>query len=222
MTRAVTLHAIYGGAFDPVHLGHLAVARAVRDALDATVALVPTGDPPHRAPARAGAGDRLAMCELALRGERDLCVDARELRRRGPSYSIDTLAELRAERGADAALAMVLGDDAFAGLAGWERWTGLFELAHIVVASRPQHARIPAVLAEAVAPRLTTNAADLHEAPAGRVLRLEIAPHPQSSSQIRARCAAGETLARWVPAAVEDYLAARGLYRDEATATNGV
>ena len=216
------LHAIYGGAFDPVHLGHLAVARAARDVLAASVALVPTGDPPHRPPARASAADRLAMCELAVAGEADLSVDPRELRRRGPSYTIDTLAELRAERGSRMPLAMILGDDAVAGLAGWERWLELFELAHVVVASRPQPTRLPTAVAEAVARRLSDAPADLHAAPGGRVLRLQIAPHPQSSSAIRARCAAGESLDRWVPAEVARYAIGRGLYRAPTPPADGV
>jgi len=208
------LHAIYGGAFDPIHLGHLAVARAVRDALGAHVDLIPTGDPRHRAPARASAEDRLAMCERAVAGIEGLGVDARELRRAGPSYSIDTLTELRAERGAAAPLAMVLGDDAFAGLAGWARWTELFELAHIVVASRPQPAPLPPAVAQALAQRRCTEAAELHAAPAGAILRLGIAPHPHSSSEIRARCAAGLSLQGWVAPAVAQYIDARRLYRE--------
>lgn len=207
------LLAIYGGAFDPVHDGHLAVAHAARAALDAQVALVPTGDPRHRAPAHAEARHRVAMLERAIAGEPGLRIDPRELTRDGPSYSIDTLEELRAEQGPHAPLAMIVGDDAFAGLPGWHRWDELFDLAHIVVASRPQPAPIPAELAERLAGRGAADPGALHDVPAGRVFRLHLPLHPQSSSAVRARIAAGLPLRGWVPDAVADYVAAHRLYQ---------
>ena len=93
----------YGGTFDPVHNGHLAVARAARDALDARVALLPAHDPPHKGPTRADATQRAAMLDLAIAGEPGLSVDRRELLRAGPSYSFDTLGELRARQAEHAA-----------------------------------------------------------------------------------------------------------------------
>lgn len=207
------LRAIYGGAFDPVHEGHLAVARAARDQLDADVALLPTGDPPHRSPAHAAAGHRLAMLERALVNAPRLSIDPRELARSGASYSVDTLKELRNELGPDAPLAMIVGDDAFAGLPGWHRWTELFDLAHVVVASRPQPAPWPAQLQEQLRGRIRTRAPALHGTPAGYVYRLILPLHPQSSSAVRARCAAGLSLQGWVPDAVAEYIAAHRLYR---------
>ncbi len=207
------LFAIYGGAFDPVHEGHLAVARAARDVLGAGIALVPTGDPRHRAPAHARAAHRMAMLELAIANEPGLHIDARELSRQGPSYSIDTLEELRAEHGPQAPLAMIVGDDAFAGFPGWHRWLELFDLAHVVVASRPQPADLPDVLAECMAGRLSENPEALCETPAGCVFRLRLPLHPQSSSTVRGRIAAGLSLHGWVPEAVADYIAAQRLYR---------
>lgn len=209
----MALLAIYGGAFDPVHEGHLAVACAARDVLDADVALVPTGDPRHRAPAHARAAQRVTMLERAIAGQPRLHVDARELSRQGPSYSIDTLEELRAEHGPDVPLAMIVGDDAFAGFPGWHRWMELFDLAHIVVASRPQPAAIPERLAERMAGRLVENPAALHEVPAGCVFRLCLPLHPQSSSAVRGRVAAGLSLQGWVPDTVAEYIAMQGLYR---------
>lgn len=208
------LHAIYGGAFDPVHEGHLAVARAARDRLDARIALVPTGDPPHRSPARAAAEHRLAMLRLALDGEPGLQVDAREIERQGPSYSVDTLAQLRAGLGPHTALAMIVGADAFAGLPGWHRWTELFDLAHIIVASRPDTGAISGELAGQLQRRLTTAVADLHAEPAGRVWQLALEPYRHSSSAIRARVAAGQSLQGWVPQEVVEYIIRHGLYRD--------
>ncbi len=207
------LHAIYGGAFDPVHDGHLAVARAARDVLDADVALVPTGDPAHRRPAHADAAHRVAMLERAIAEEPRLCIDRRELDRPGPSYSVATLAQLRAEHGPHAPLAMIVGADAFAGLPSWHRWTELFDLAHVVVATRPDAGAVPTTLAAHIAECLRTTPAALHESPSGCVYRLMLAQHPQSSSAIRARCAAGLSLQGWVPEAVAAYIAAHGLYR---------
>lgn len=207
------LHAIYGGAFDPVHDGHLAVARAARDVLDADIAMVPTGDPPHRRPAHAEATHRVAMLERAIAHEPRLSIDRRELDRVGPSYTIATLAQLRAEHGPHAPLAMIVGNDAFAGLPDWHRWTELLDLAHVVVATRPDAEAVSPILAAYIADRLRTTAAALHESPGGCVYRLKLAPHPQSSSAIRARCASGLSLQGWVPEAVAGYIAAHGLYR---------
>ena len=207
------LKAIYGGAFDPVHDGHLAVARAARDALDTDIALLPTGDPPHRTRAQASDKHRIAMLERALADEPRLSIDRREMTRQGRSYTIDTLEELRAELGPDTPLAMIVGEDAFAGFPSWQRWPELFDLAHIVVASRPQPAVLPRVLKDEMATRLRTQATALRCSPAGYVFRLPPIYYPQSSSAVRERCAAGLSLDGWVPDTVANYIAANGLYR---------
>ena len=93
------LRVCYGGTFDPVHDGHLAIARAARDMLDADVSLLPARDPPHKAETRADAAQRAAMLALAIAGEQGLALDLRELGREGPSYTVDTLSGLRAELG---------------------------------------------------------------------------------------------------------------------------
>lgn len=209
----MSLHAIYGGAFDPVHEGHLAVARAAHGALGADIALLPTGDPRHRDPARASAAQRVAMLELAIDGAPWLSIDQRELLRIGASYTADTLAELRAELGPAAPLAMIVGSDSFASLPSWERWRSLFELAHVVVASRPQPAPLPAELQHEIAPRHCATAAALHGSPAGCVFHLRLPLHPQSSSAVRARCARGQSLSGWVPESVAAYIKGEGLYR---------
>ena len=207
------LQVVYGGAFDPVHDGHLAVARAARDALDADVALLPTGDPPHRRRAQASDKHRIAMLERALADEARMSIDRRELTREGRSYTIDTLEELRAELGPDTPLAMIVGEDAFAGFPSWQRWPELFDLAHVVVANRPQPIAFPSVLEEEVATRIRMQAAALRRSPAGYVFRLPPLLYPQSSSAVRARCAAGLSLEGWVPDTVADYIVANGLYR---------
>ena len=128
---------ILGGTFDPIHYGHLELARELCEALAfSAVRLVPAGDPPHRHVPVASANHRLAMVELAIAGNPGLEVDAREVLRQGPSYTIETLEELRAED-PPRALALIVGADAFLGLPAWHRWRELFDLAHVVVVARP-------------------------------------------------------------------------------------
>ena len=215
------LRVLYGGTFDPVHLGHVAVARAARDALGATVAFMPAADPPHRAPPGAHAADRAAMLELATAGEPGLALDLRELRRDGRSWTIDTLRALRADIGDDAPVALLVGADSFAALPTWKSWQALFGLAHFVVAGRGgngsdgaglQEAVPLPGLAEAVAGREAASADALMSVPAGRVFHLRQPLFPHSASEVRARIAAGLPWEALVPGPVAGYIRAHRLY----------
>ncbi len=210
-----TLRVFYGGTFDPVHEGHLAIARAAHAALDATVRLMPAADPPHRAPTGADDAQRAAMLDLAVAGDTGLTVDRRELRRGGRSYTVDTLHALREEFGSDAPIVLLVGADSFIGLPTWKDWKQLFGLAHFVVAERPGSALddvlLPA-LAVATESRWTTDAANLRQAPSGRVLRLRQPLHPASASEVRRRIAARGDWRPLVPAAVADYIVRHRLY----------
>ncbi len=205
----------YGGTFDPVHAGHLAVARAVRDVFGAGVAFVPAADPPHRAAPGASAAQRAQMLALAIADEPGFSVDARELRRSGPSWTVGTLRELRAERGPDAPLAWVLGADSFRGLPGWHEWETLMDLAHFVVAVRPGHAldALPGRLAAVCEGRWREDPAALAEAPAGRLFRLDMALHPASATEVRRGLAAQSGRGAWLDPAVAAFIAREGLYR---------
>ncbi len=223
MTGHTPLRVLYGGTFDPVHNGHLAVARHARDALHAEVHLMPAADPPHKGSTHADAGQRAEMLALAIGEEPGLIVDLRELRREGPSYTVDTLRELREEIGADAPLALLVGADSFLALPSWKSWRDLFEYAHFVVAERPGNgiARdLPDELAQVADGRWTDAAAELRRLPAGRILLLEQPLHPESASEIRARIRAGEPWQDQVPAPVAAYIADRGLYGAQ-TVTSG-
>jgi nicotinate-nucleotide adenylyltransferase len=130
--------AVFGGTFDPVHYGHLRAAAEVSEKLDVSdFRLLPAGQPPHRNHTGAEAYHRLAMLELALAPYPDLTVDEREVRRRGPSYMVETLASIRREVG-QAPVILCLGQDAANKLEGWHRWRELFDLAHLVVMKRPR------------------------------------------------------------------------------------
>ena len=218
----------YGGTFDPVHHGHLAVARAARDALDAEVALIPAHDPPHKGPTRADATQRAAMLDLAIAGEPGLSVDRRELLREGPSYSFDTLGELRGEHGVQAPIAWLIGADSLLQLHTWHRWRDLFALAHVIAVQRPGaeidaarlRAEAPAVLAE-LDQRWLPPAA-LADSPCGGFALLPLSElRPESSTELRRRIAAGEPWRDWVPAAVAARIDALQLYRGPAVILDG-
>lgn len=210
----------YGGTFDPVHLGHMAIARAARDQLQVAVRLMPAADPPHRALPGADAEQRARMLALAIGDEPGLQLDRRELERAArqpgvPSYSVDTLRELRAELGPRQPLAWLVGADSLLGLPGWHAWEALFDLAHFIVADRPGsplEQALPPALATALAGRWAAHARDLEKAPAGRVLRLQAPLREESASAVRQRIATGGDWRALLPAAVADYIADHGLY----------
>lgn len=179
--------AILGGTFDPVHLGHLRAAWEAAEALDAEVRLMPCNVPPHRAQPVASAEQRVALLRAALARQGRLGLDLRELRRSGPSYSIDTLIDLRASIGSERPLVLLLGMDAFAGLPSWHRWLELFHYAHIGVLTRAGHnPALPDSLQHEIRDRKRENAADLRGKAAGYVITVPVTALEISSSAIRA------------------------------------
>jgi nicotinate-nucleotide adenylyltransferase len=184
--------AILGGTFDPVHIGHLCAAWEAAEALDAEVRLMPARVPPHRLPPVADAAQRVAILRAALHGQDRLGLDIRELDRDGPSWTIDTLIDLRSEHGPDRPLVLLVGADAFAGLGSWHRWRELFDFAHIGVLTRPGPSfELPVELAAAVGKRRATDAASLHASPAGRVLNIAVTALEISATHVREELAAG-------------------------------
>ena len=159
---------IFGGTFDPIHYGHLRTAFELLQALRLTeVRFMPAGNPPHREQPLATADLRLQMVKAATEGQHGFLVDDREIRREGPSYSVDTLATLRAEH-PDRSLCLIVGMDAFLGLPKWYQWREILQLAHVVVAHRPGW-RAPGMgpLGELLVDRGTGRIGDLHESRAG-------------------------------------------------------
>lgn len=190
--------AIFGGTFDPVHNAHLRVAWEAAEFLDADVRLLPANVPPHREQPVADARQRAALVQAALAGQDRLSLDVRELRREGPSYTIDTLIELREEIGADRPLVLLVGADAFAGLPGWHRWAELFAFAHIGVLTRPGHGgTLPTELRTKIASRRATHAQSLRESTHGRVLPIPVTPLEISATQVRELLASGRE-PRWL------------------------
>lgn len=197
--------AIFGGTFDPIHIGHLRAAWEASEALDAEVRLVPAKIPPHRPQPVASAAERAAMLRVVLAGQHRLQLDLRELQREGPSYTFDTLMSLRAEVGNQRPLVLLIGADAFAGLSEWHRWRELFDLAHMCVLTRPaQIPAMPEALAAEVAARKVEGITTLCEEPAGKVLDMVVSALGISATRIRALLAEGRE-PRWlVPDALLD------------------
>jgi nicotinate-nucleotide adenylyltransferase len=205
---------IFGGTFDPVHIGHLRSALEVAEfmALD-QLRLIPSARPPHREAPQVAAQDRLAMVELAVAGVAPLCVDDRELKRDKPSYSIDTLESLRSELAADDQLFLILGWDAFCGLPTWHRWNELLEHCHILVLQRPDaDSEAPETLRNLLAARSISDPLTL-EGPGGQISFIWQTPLAVSATQIRTLLASGKSVRFLLPDAVLTYIHAHGLYR---------
>lgn len=210
----MSLRLLYGGTFDPVHAGHLAVARAARDAFVVDVCFLPAADPPHRPAPGASAEQRARMIELAIADEHGFVLDRRELLRAGPSYTVDTLREFRKEVGNQLPLAWLVGADAFRGLASWHDWQHLFGLAHFVVAERLGR-RLDALdesLNAACAGRWLNEPAELMATPAGGLYRLRNVLHPASATGTREALGAGRADPGWLSRPVAKFIRDNGLY----------
>jgi nicotinate-nucleotide adenylyltransferase len=204
---------VFGGMFDPIHYGHLRAAHELYEQLSLeAVGFFPAGDPPHRAAPLADANTRLAMVRAAVADDARFVVDDRELRRGGPSYTILTLEELRAERGAQP-LVLILGMDAFAGIGSWHRAGDLVALAHLAVAQRPG-ATPPSdgLAAELLRERRAASAAELATSPAGRVHVCENTRLDLSSSAVRAVIASGRDPRYLMPEAARRIILGTGSY----------
>jgi nicotinate-nucleotide adenylyltransferase len=197
---------VFGGTFDPIHVAHLAVAEAARDALGLErVLFVPNRQPPHK-PDRpvSPAADRLAMVRAAIADNPAFEVSTLEVDRDGPSYTADTLEALRMGRlaaGEPGDLALILSVDALAGLGTWHDPARVLALAQLVVAPRDGY---PNPTPEAIA-RLVPGAE-------ARIVVLDGPRMRLSASEIRARAAAGRSLRYLVPDAVAAYIGDHGLY----------
>jgi nicotinate-nucleotide adenylyltransferase len=188
---------IFGSSFDPVHVAHVALAGMALESMPLDqVLFVPTGDPWQKQRTLAPAVHRVAMLQRAIEGEARFAVDDRELRRAGPSYTIDTVLELRAAEAAE--WFMLIGQDQYAKLATWHRWRELLPLVTWAVAGRNGEA-------PAAAPEV---AAVPH--------RVRFVPLPAmavSSTEIRARLARKERIDGLVPPTVAAYIESNHLYR---------
>ena len=202
---------IFGGTFDPIHHGHLRIALDACEllGLDA-VRLVPLAHAVHRTQPETPAEIRLQMLRAAVAGLTQLVVDDRELRRSGPSYTIDTLNSLRRDL-PHSSLCLLLGDDAFSQFASWRDPLGILQLANIAVMQRPGPAKPPpADLQALLAGRRVER---LDKAHTGQVQFCPVTQLDIASSDIRQRIADGRSVDFLLPPAVLDLIERHGLYR---------
>lgn len=198
---------IFGGSFDPVHFGHLRPALEVLEALSLdSMHFVPSGRPPHRGAPHADGAVRLAMLQSAVKDEPRFRVDDRELRRATPSYTYDTLGELRREFPGDI-FVLVLGLDAFLGLPSWHRWQEIFDFAHMAVAHRPgRRLETEGELGELLHRRQVHGVRELFEQRCGRVLLQAVTQLEISSTQVRESAARGADVRYLVPEGVRQLI----------------
>lgn len=197
MNSAAQRVGMFGGAFDPPHRAHVALARAAVDQLGLqALHVLPTGDAWHKARTLTDGSHRLAMARLAFAELPQAVVDPRELERAGPTYSIDTLRELQAEH-PQAQLVLLMGEDQAAGFTRWHAWQDIARVAILGVAGRGTGQGVAA----------------LRALPGARVEALRLPQMPESATDIRARLTAGQAIAELVPPAVASYIESHHLYQ---------
>ena len=212
--------AVLGGSFNPIHYGHLLLADDVLEQLDLDrVLFVPAAAPPHKAAALlAPAADRFAMVELAIAGHPRFAVSDIELRRTGPSYTVDTLQALS---GTGDALFLVIGSETFLDLLSWREPRRVASLARLVVIPRsgsafdPESAAAQKVLREIGVEGGFVRVEPGRPLPPGGVVLVHATSLPLSASELRRRVREGRSLAFRMPPAAIEYVRTHGLYRAE-------
>jgi nicotinate-nucleotide adenylyltransferase len=189
---------LFGGTFDPIHMGHLRAAENAREALNLhAVHFIPAGAPPHRVGPKTAPTDRFAMVALATAAHPSFVASDVEVKRSGISYTIDTLITMR-EAFPNDELVLIVGSDAFGDIASWKDTDRIFAMCRIAVVHRP--GEVPSMER---ALELTMD----------RVSWVEAAGLQVSATDIRRRVAEGRSVRYLVPDLVADYIQKRGLYR---------
>lgn len=206
---------IYGGTFDPIHFGHLRSALDVAEQLGLSkVLMIPSAQPPHRETPVVSVEHRWQMLQLALEGQQLMVADDREIQRKGPSYTYDTLTELRQEYNGEA-LCLIQGGDVFQKLHTWHRWQELLDLTHIVVMRRAgENVLWDALVEKRYSQCLTNDKTELESKAAGKIIELDVVPLSISATQIRNKILMNEKIKYLLPDNVLAHIDKHKLYRN--------
>ncbi|HZV63087.1 MAG TPA: nicotinate-nucleotide adenylyltransferase [Methylophilaceae bacterium] len=216
------LTGILGGAFDPIHFGHLRMAQELADALELNeVRFIPTAFPPHRPQSQTSETHRIAMLRLAIDENSKFICDDLEIQRyreqQQPSYTIETLLSLKQTVRSETTLCLLLGGDAFLGLPTWHRWEELLKHCHIVVAHRPntrlELGNFPQLLKTVWEKSATADVGVLKQKRNGHILMQPITALDISATRIRNDLRQGKNPRYLLPDAVIDYIESEKLYR---------
>lgn len=210
--------ALLGGSFDPVHRGHVALASLFGQLLAPDeLRIIPAGNPWQKDGLKTSAKDRVAMLELAFaEAGVPAVIDTQEIERGTPTYTIDTLRNVRAELGPDASIVFLMGADQLQQLNSWRDWRQLFDYAHIGVGARPgfdlADAALPAAVAEELRQR-RSGIAQLRSTPSGKVFLADALAVDISATRIRTALQRGEQANSLISPVVLDYIQQHNLYK---------
>jgi nicotinate-nucleotide adenylyltransferase len=209
--------AILGGTFNPIHLGHLHLAKQLQAKFGFdTIRFMPAALPALKDTPSATAEQRAELVKITIENEAHFTLDTRELSRSGTSYTIDTLISLREELGNEVSLCWLMGSDAFAHLNAWHRWQELLNYAHLVVVKRPHSDDLSKLNAEMKKLLITHEAKrseEIKQHAHGKILIQEVAALDISSTQIRKNIAHGKDASVLVPTAALQYIQSHQLYK---------
>lgn len=208
--------ALYGGSFDPPHMGHLNTAIAVQETFRfKEFFFLPCKLPVLKAATQASPENRVALLQLLLANHPEFKIDTREIDRETPSYMVDTLSSFREECGNGSSITVLMGLDAFLQLPHWHRWHELLKLAHILVMDRPEYtqASVSQELQQWLIQYQTHDVQDLLTTPAGKVYLFNAGKYLISSTDLRQRLQTDQSVIEKLPQSLVDYIKVSGLYR---------
>ena len=208
---------LFGGTFDPVHMGHLKTAAELKKLFELKeMRMILSARPPHRDTPSSNPDHRLKMLKIALNGKegKGLILDKIEYERIGLSYTLDTVIAVRSQAGPEVSICLCLGMDSFSSMDSWSDWKKLLNIVHIVVANRPgwEQPRNGAIY-EVIKKHRATDTLDFHRSPSGKIFLTKFTPMCISSTAIRKGIAQKVSIRGLLPAEVAEYIQTNKLYQ---------